>query len=468
MADTEQTRPAAEAAGQDNSLDELKALLLEIQERVRARHATTAEGKLALPDLLPVLHARDAAQGKVAAIGSVNPRPGGPVNAIIQSIKRLVARTLNWFVREQVEFNRAMVDAVETMLRAMEDNNRALAELAGRIEAFHQAHVLDLKSYWDAWHTEWERKLAVNEMQFLRGLADLQTAFLQRTGQMEANFAERSAAQHKDFTQALEKSGLAMQQRLWADLERIRLQYEGMIHHELRLLWQKAALAPSPAAGAAPADAPPHQIDWLKFAEKFRGSEESIRRRQTAYVDKFRGCRRLLDVGCGRGEFLEVMRDAGIPAAGIELSEELVALCRGKGLEAECADMFPHLEAQPDRSFDGIFCSQVVEHLPPSRVPELVRLMSAKLRPGGVAAVETPNPESLAIFATHFYLDPTHQRPLPPALLAFYFEEAGFGRLEVIRLAPAEEEIPELKGLPAELRQRFFGPMDYAVIGRKL
>ena len=468
MADAEQARPPAEAATPGDSIGELKALIQEIQERVRARHATTAEGRLALPDLLPVLHARDAAQGKVAAIGSVNPRPGGAVNALIQCWKKLVARTLNWFVREQVEFNRAMVEAVEAQLRAMEENNRALAELAGRIEGFRHAGILDLKSYWDAWHAEWERKLAVNETQFLRGLADLQTSFLQRTGQMEADFAGQSKASHRDFTLALEKFGQDIQQRVWADLERIRLQYEEMIHHELRLLRQKASLAPSPAAVPAPAAALPLPIDWLKFAEKFRGSEESVRRRQTFYIDKFRGCRGLLDVGCGRGEFLEVMREAGIQASGIELSQELVALCRQKGLQAEHADMFEYLDGQPDGSVGGIFCAQVVEHLPPARVPELLRLMHAKLRSGGVAVMETPNPECLAILATHFYLDPTHQRPLPPALLAFYFEEAGFGGIEVIRQSPAEEEIPELKSLPAELRQRLFGPMDYAVIGRRL
>jgi len=467
VADAEQPR-AAQAPGPDDSIGELKALIQEIQERVRARHATTAEGKLALPDLLPVLHARDAAQGKVASIGSVNPRPGGPVNALIQSWKRLVARTLNWFVPEQVEFNRGAVEAIEALLRAMEENNRALAELARRIEAFRQAGILDLKSYWDAWHTEWERKLAVNETQFLRGVADLQTAFLQRTARMETNSAEMSRSLHRDFTLALEKSGLEIQQRLWTDLERIRLQYEEVIHHELRLLRQKAWLALPAAAVPSPVAGPPPPMDWLKFAEKFRGSEESIRKRQGAYVEKFRGCRNVLDLGCGRGEFLEAMCDAGIPSTGVELSQELVALCRQKGLQAEQADMFQHLDCQPDGSIDGIFCAQVVEHLPPARVPELLRLMHAKLRQGGVALVETPNPECLAIFATHFYLDPTHQRPLPPALLTFYFEEAGFGRIEVVRLSPAEEEIPELKEMPAGLRQRFFGPLDYAVTGRRL
>ena len=79
----------------------------------------------------------------------------------------------------------------------------------------------------------------------------------------------------------------------------------------------------------------------------------------------------------------------------------------------------------------------MVEHLPPERVPELVRLAAAKLQRGGLLVIETPNPESPSIFSTHFYVDPTHQRPVPPALLVFYLEEAGFGGIEVERFEPA-------------------------------
>jgi len=110
----------------------------------------------------------------------------------------------------------------------------------------------------------------------------------------------------------------------------------------------------------------------------------------------------------------------------------------------------------------------VIEHLPPERLPEFIRLAAAKLRRGGVLAIETPNPECLAIFATHFHLDPTHTRPIPPALLSFYMIEAGFGRLEVRKLAPAVESFEALKELPAAFRDTFFGEMDYAALARKI
>jgi predicted TPR repeat methyltransferase len=176
----------------------------------------------------------------------------------------------------------------------------------------------------------------------------------------------------------------------------------------------------------------------------------------------------VLDIGCGRGEFLETMREAGIPARGIDLSEESIATCRHKGLAAETADLFEHLESLPEASLDGIFCSQVVEHLPPDRLPEMIGLCASRLQREGSIAIETPNPECLAIFATHFYLDPTHTRPIPPALLAFYMEEYGIGRLEIKRISPALESMPSLATLPADFREQFFGALDYAVLGKKL
>ena len=122
----------------------------------------------------------------------------------------------------------------------------------------------------------------------------------------------------------------------------------------------------------------------------------------------------------------------------------------------------------PELSLDGIFCAQVVEHLPPGRLPEMIRLAASRLERGGVLAIETPNPECLAIFASHFYLDPTHARPVPHALLAFYMEEYGLGLIEVHRRSPAVESMPALASLPEDFREAFFGGLDYAIVGRKL
>jgi SAM-dependent methyltransferase len=246
------------------------------------------------------------------------------------------------------------------------------------------------------------------------------------------------------------------------------MEYEAMIHAELRTVRQRASIARAiePAAPAAAAEF--RDVDWLKFADRFRGSEAAIKQRQRMYAERFQKCAPVLDIGCGRGEMLEVFREADIHARGIDLSEDSIALCHGKGLQAERVDLFAYLSALPDASLGGAVCCQVVEHLPPERLAEMMRLLHAKLRAGALLAIETPNPECLAIFATHFYLDPTHRHPLPPALLSFYLEEAGFGGLEVERLSPAIESWPSLAELPEDFRKEFFGALDYVVFARKL
>jgi O-antigen chain-terminating methyltransferase len=276
--------------------------------------------------------------------------------------------------------------------------------------------------------------------------------------------------QHKDFEGALERFATDIQKRLWADLEKMRVEYERVIHAELRVLRQRGtASAPlAPVTEPRPSGSGAQNFDYTRFAERFRGTEEYVKERQRVYLGDFAGRREVLDIGCGRGEFLEMMRDAEVPARGIDLGAESVALCRSKGLNAEEADLFEYLDGLPESSLDGIFCSQVVEHLPPDRLPEMIRLCASRLQRNGVIAIETPNPECLAIFATHFYLDPTHTRPVPHPLLSFYLEEFGVGGIVVRRLSPAVESMPSLASLPEDFREAFFGGLDYAVIGTKL
>lgn len=455
---------------------ELIAILHEVRDRVRARHPqTSADAGLALPDLLPLMHARDAALGKVAAIGTVNPRRGGPVNWLVQTWKHLVARALDWHVREQVEFNRKTIEALDAAIEAFNATNRALTEIGSRVAGATEtaadlsAEFNDIRHHWANWRLEWEKKLAANEIQFLRSVADLQAGFQHRVDLMDANHRDFVKAQHADFLTALDHSNIEIQKRLWGDMERVRVEYERLIHTELRLIRQRGAgLGPAWEPAAPTADLPPVSMDYARFAERFRGSEEYVKRGQQFYLPYFAGRGNVLDLGCGRGEFLEVMRETGVPARGIDLSQESVALCRQKGLDTVTADLFSYLADVPQASLDGIFCSQVVEHIDPARLPDMIRLAASRLERNGVMAIETPNPECLAIFATHFYLDPTHMRPVPYSLLIYYMEEAGLGDLHVHRLSPAVESMPALASLPEDFRQAFFGGLDYAVIGKKL
>jgi 2-polyprenyl-3-methyl-5-hydroxy-6-metoxy-1,4-benzoquinol methylase len=469
--------------------DELTAAIQAVRDRVRARHPENGLGieGVAAADLLPLLHARDAAEAKVAAIGTVNPRPPGLKNNIAQWFKRKISRALDWHVREQVEFNRASMRCVQASLEALGETNRALAALASNNRALREqlatldrAHreemaglyreaqeLKDVRKHWQEWRTGFEERHALSEIHMLRTISELQGAFQNRVTLQEQNFRETTRQQHREFSEALDRAAVDVQKRLWTDLEEVRRQFEKLIHNELKVIRQKSLANPAPPSSPAPAQA--HiEIDWLRFAENFRGPEEEIRDRQRHYVLRFAGSAPVLDLGCGRGEFLEAARDAGLHATGIDQSDECVALCRAKGLHAEKADLFAHLDSLPDGSLGGIYCSQVVEHIDPFRLPGLIMLMAKKLRAGALAIIETPNPECLAIFATHFYIDPTHTRPVPPRLLGFYMEEAGLGRLEVERLSPAVNSMPSLAELPSALREQFFGALDYVIFGHKL
>ncbi len=468
----------------EQKTEELTAVIRGIQQRVRSRHpsGTLGVGNIPVPDLLPLVHARDAAEAKVAAIGTVNPRAGGLLNSIVQSAKRFIARALDWHIREQVEFNRATVQCVQATLDALDASNRTISDLAGHFdaemkEAIRETDVLinearelkDVREHWAQWRAGWEEKQNRSEVYMLRTISELNASFQHRATLTENHFHESIQEQHKNYGVMLERASAEIQARLWNDLERIRREYEEIIHAELRVVRQRRAVVTPVVTGppaCAPAGAP--NIDWLRFSDRFRGPEEKLARAQSLYIERFNGAAEVLDLGCGRGEFLAAAKYAGISAKGIELNPELVELCHAKGLDVERADMFEYLANQPDASIGGLYCSQVIEHLPPDRLPVLIELAASKLRRGALVAFETPNPECLAIFATHFYLDPTHTRPVPPALMAFYLEEAGFGSLDVVRLSPAAQSIPTLLMLDESLRETLFGYLDYAIFGRRL
>ena len=490
----------------DEKGEELAAVIAEIRQRVRARNPNgAASGDIPLPDLMPLLRARDSADAKVASIGTVNPRAPGLLNSIVQKAKRLVARALDWHVREQIEFNRAVMACVQSTLEALTESNRAMVALSARIQEASQQtrselHVFrdeslvlrgeaqelkDIRARWSEWHVHWEKTLATTEIQFLRSVAELQASFNHRVTVMDSHYREQVKAQHADFEGALARTTEdvqkriwgnleEIQKRLWEDLARLRAECDAVVHAELRVLRLKMTAArpgaeqPSASAPMAAAPVQFESIDWLRFADRFRGSESAIRQRQQIYTSRFQGSIGVLDLGCGRGEMLEVFRGAGIAARGVDLNQDSIAVCRSKELDVEEADLFGYLKALPDSTVGGLACCQVIEHLPPERLPELFRLAHAKLRAGALIAIETPNPECLAIFATHFYIDPTHRHPIPPALASFYLEEAGFGRVEIERLSPAIECMPSLAELPEAFRKEFFGGLDYVAFAVKL
>jgi 2-polyprenyl-3-methyl-5-hydroxy-6-metoxy-1,4-benzoquinol methylase len=262
-----------------------------------------------------------------------------------------------------------------------------------------------------------------------------------------------------------------------ADRSRVELD-ERLLRVERRVRHQ------GPPAGQPVSDQPPpaEEPDYFAFESRMRGSSELIRERQAVYLEKFLDASPVLDIGCGRGEFLTLLRETGVEALGIDLDPDMVAHCRDEGLEVEQADAVVHLSGLDDHSLGGIFCAHVLEHLGAATIFRLLGLAVAKLRPAGLFVAETPNPLSLVALA-NFSADLSHDRPLHPATLSFLARQAGFKEVTLEFLSePAEDERLRLVPLPEEpglsraqealdanvnrLNDVVFGPQDYAVIAR--
>jgi SAM-dependent methyltransferase len=221
-------------------------------------------------------------------------------------------------------------------------------------------------------------------------------------------------------------------------------------------------VAAQPAAAAFP--------DYFAFEAQMRGSTESVRERQRIYVDDLREAAPVLDVGCGRGELLAVLREAGVEARGIDADADMVAYARGEGLDVEQADAVAYLEGLEDGSLGGIFAGQVVEHLPPATLVRVLELAARKLRPGGVLVAETINPLS-PLALRNYYADLTHAQPLVPETLVLLARQAGFREVETRFLnEPADRlalpDDPVIAANLGKLNDILFAPLDYAVIAR--
>jgi len=243
---------------------------------------------------------------------------------------------------------------------------------------------------------------------------------------------------------------------------------------EVRQAREGAAPAPPETAPGEPLDA--HAADRLALCaaleSEVRGTRAEAQARSKVYLPLIPREGPVLDLGCGRGEWLELLRQEGIAARGAERNRLLVAECRERRLEVEQAEALESLARTPDRSLGAVTVLRLVEHFP---LPHLVRLLdevARVLRPGGTAIFETPNPENLLVAGRDFYRDPARVHPIPAATLRFLVEARGLAPVEVLYLNPAgdSERLPENgeSAVTRRFNRYFYGPRDYAVVSRKV
>jgi len=208
------------------------------------------------------------------------------------------------------------------------------------------------------------------------------------------------------------------------------------------------------------------------FQARFGGDEPVVRAQSERFLELFRGRHRVLDLGSGRGTFLQLLRDHGIGAYGVDLDERMVETARSRGLDVVSGDAAQHLEGLHDHAVDGLYARHLAEHILPGELVRILRLCRRVLAPGSPLVFVTPNPATLSVGAHTFWLDPGHVRPIPPDLFRFYLEVEGFEDVQVVTFEPTEGRKLADAGDEATrenfraLNQTLFGDRDYAVIGR--
>jgi len=379
--------------------------------------------------------------GAINALWATPPPPGG--GWLGGGLRRRVWDALSPLIERQGRFNAALVrllnahvDSTARLGARLRETLSALARYAQRVEP-----AMDARD------------------QFRVALAPTETHLI-----LEA------------FGRQLEAMGrrvdglLVLRDRLEAVSEEVRALRGGL-----------EATAPPPemarAASRAAADSA-----YTAFENRFRGSREEVRARQADYVELFRNLSPVLDLGCGRGEFLELLRAAGVQARGVEGNANVVRECRESGLDVAQGDLLDLLEKQETGSLGGIFAAQVVEHLPPPVLTSLLAEAHRSLRVGGLLVLETVNPASVLGFLGVFIRDLTHERPLHPETLRFLAAAAGFSdvRIEMRSPVPTDEclHLVPSSGLPPavfrtlndnveRLNALLFAPVEYVLLARR-
>ncbi len=320
-----------------------------------------------------------------------------------------------------------------------------------------------------------------------KNIAQTQDLFLSYTRAIEASIALMDAKDKEWDALGSNHVGMIFKSMEW------RVDKLAVVYEDVNLLMKKFLLLKEQLdrllgvleEKKLPAQKEVHEIlqpleDWhyAAFENRYRGNEEEVKKQQSRFIPYFKENGNVLDLGCGRGEFLALCRENGIDARGIDLNEQMVEICRDKGLDCRKGDILETLAEWKDNDLGGIFSSQVIEHLPPPHLKKLIELAYSKLKPGAHLVLETINPASVFALVQIYFLDLTHQRPIHPQTLKFLLESSGFDDVEIEYSSPLEQE--QLQTLPGtderdsilnrnidNLNALLYAPPNFAAIGLK-
>ena len=404
-------------------------------------------------------------------------------------------RTVAPYLQQQATFNSRLVDhlnrnaaAANEAHRRAEETTARLRDEFGRLAEFH-ARTIEYLQQMTAYIDTRDRRAAGGALILNASLSALAENIDKRWESLSVRderadaHARALTAGHDELRAILgvvQQSSLALKR----EVERILSGQEVQGVQELPASAEKSRQDTQlPAPGVF------RSLDSYKyvgFEDQFRGSRDAIRARFESYLPFFAGAADVLDIGCGRGEFLELLAGAGVKARGIDLNHEMAELCRSRGLDVTEADAVGYLSRLPDASLGGIFAAQVVEHLQPGYLLQFLELAFHKVRPGGRIVLETLNPACWVAFFDSYIRDITHVWPLHPETLKYLVLASGFTRADLEFRSPvAAHDRLQAVALPngadtsladltetfnanvEKLNSRLFTHLDYAVIGAR-
>lgn len=386
----------------------------------------------------------------------------------------------------QQKFNATLIDHVNRNVAAHRESERAISTAIEMLrqqtegQLHFQAALLTLLQSLTLYVDTRDRQVGGQTEVVNAAVSALADDWLKRWETIlarEARFESRNPSLLQAYGELKEKVTLAQQSTLM-----LKRQVEQLISEGLQI-----TATDQPASGAPDLDS----FKYVGFEDRFRGSQKDIRDRLTDYLPVFAGATTVLDVGCGRGELLDLFRGAGIGAHGIDPNQSMIQECRGRGLTAECDDAVGYLQRLPDESLDGLISIQVVEHLEPEYLARLIELAFHKLKPQAPMVLETLNPACWVAFFESYLRDVTHRWPLHPDTLQYLVLASGFSSARIQYRAPVPaadhlQHVPQPVSAPGidpnptmldlidvvnanadKLNARLFTFMDYAVVARR-
>ena len=414
--------------------------------------------------------------------------PGG--GGLAGRLRGLVWRTVAPYLQQQLAFNSRLVDHLNRNAIPHREAHRAIQEVVAAAreraarDAEFQSRLIVLLQQITAYVDTRNREAGGGVLVLNAAQSAMAEEFAKRWESMAVQEAAR-VARHDARASAVA-----------AEIAEVRTAAAAAQHAAMAVKRAMELDAPGRAANSAPAARPRAADDelhgalnaykYVGFENQFRGSRELIRTRLESYLPIFEGVADVLDVGCGRGEFLELLKARGIEGRGLDVNEEMVAECRSRGLDAVHGDAVTYLASLPDASLGGLFAAQVVEHLEPAYLLRFLELSFHKLRPGGVIVLETLNPACWVAFFESYIRDITHRWPLHPETLKYFVLASGFSsariewrspvapddRLQLVQVPaggdPLAVEVAEaFNANVAKLNARIFSHMDYAIVGAR-